>query len=65
MLGLLVELEPNQAELLERICSGPLISESQLKAAGALEVPPIIKKSKKKPQPGLFGEAESGTVESD
>lgn len=46
VLGLLVELEPKQAELLERICSGPLISEADLKAAGALEIPPPPKKPK-------------------
>jgi hypothetical protein len=43
-----VELEPKQADLLERICSGPLISESDLKAAGALDVPPAPKKQKAK-----------------
>jgi len=34
VLGLLVELEPQAAELLERICSGPLISESTLRVQG-------------------------------
>jgi hypothetical protein len=48
VLGLLVELEPKQADLLEKICSGPLISEADLKAAGALEVPPAPKKQKAK-----------------
>ena len=37
VLGLLVELEPAQADLLERICSGPTISTAELHAAGALE----------------------------
>jgi hypothetical protein len=46
VLGLLVELEPMQADLLERICAGPLISGAELKAAGALEVPVDPKKSK-------------------
>ena len=36
VLGWLVKLEPAQASLLERICSGPMISEDGLKAAGAL-----------------------------
>ena len=34
VLGLLVELEPQSAELLDRICSGPLISESALRQQG-------------------------------
>ena len=46
VLGLLVELEPMQADLLERICAAPLISEEELKAAGALEVPAVPKKPK-------------------
>ena len=39
VLTLLVELEPAQADLLDRICAGPLISEADLKAAGAFDVP--------------------------
>jgi hypothetical protein len=35
VLAMLVELEPKQAELLDRICGGPLISEDELKTAGA------------------------------
>ena len=35
VLGLLVDLEPQAAELLERICSGPLILESELRMQGA------------------------------
>jgi Type ISP C-terminal specificity domain len=56
VLGLLVDLEPAQAELLDRICSGPLISADDLSAAGALELPPKPKKNarKKKAGPGLF-----------
>ena len=34
VLGLLVELEPQAAELLESICSGPLISEANLRGEG-------------------------------
>ena len=48
VLGLLVELEPKQAELLEKVCSGPLISEAELKAAGALDIPKPEKKPKGK-----------------
>jgi hypothetical protein len=56
VLGLLVELEPVQAELLDKVCSGPLISADDLSAAGALELPPKPKKKakKKKAGPGLF-----------
>jgi hypothetical protein len=37
LLALLVELEPAQAELLDRVCSGPLISLDDLTVSGALE----------------------------
>ena len=30
VLGMLVELEPKQADLLERVCDGPLIPASKL-----------------------------------
>lgn len=36
LLGWLVKLEPAQADLLDRICSGPMISEDDLKSGGAL-----------------------------
>jgi hypothetical protein len=35
VLGRLIQLEPRQAELLERICKGSLISEHELRDAGA------------------------------
>ena len=56
VLALLVELEPEQAALLEKICSAPLISEEELKTAGALDHPPVrTKPKKKKPKlPQLF-----------
>jgi hypothetical protein len=53
VLGLLVDLEPMQADLLERICAGPLISGAELKAAGALEVPAVPKKPKNKKEKPL------------
>jgi len=34
VLGLLVELEPQAAALLERICAGPLVTQAELNAAG-------------------------------
>ncbi len=39
VLGLLVELEPQQSGLLKRICKGRLISGKELKDAGALDLP--------------------------
>jgi len=39
VLGWLVDLEPAQAMLLEKVCSGPMISLEELKASRALEVP--------------------------
>ncbi|PYP82398.1 MAG: DNA methyltransferase [Candidatus Angelobacter sp. Gp1-AA117] len=55
VLALLVELEPKQAELLEKICTGPLISHDDLRLAGALDLPPKPKKSKQKQSgPKLF-----------
>jgi hypothetical protein len=40
VLGRLVDLEPTQAAVLERVCSGQAISAEELRAAGALEAPP-------------------------
>ena len=37
VLGWLVELEPQQAALLEKVCAGPLITAEELRASGALE----------------------------
>jgi hypothetical protein len=39
VLGLLVELEPQQSQLLDRICDGPLISIPELNGSEALESP--------------------------
>ncbi len=39
VLGWLVDLEPAQAKLLEKICSGPTLSSDELRAAGAFEIP--------------------------
>jgi len=63
VLALLVDLEPAQKLLLEKICSGPLITEEELRVAGALELLPKKKKApKKQPGPKLF-EDEEETVE--
>lgn len=50
VLGLLVELEPQQAGLLERICQGSLISLQELTDAGALELPPTQKARRPSPR---------------
>jgi hypothetical protein len=39
VLGRLVALEPRQADLLTRICDGPLLSAEQLRSAGAFDAP--------------------------
>ena len=39
ILGWLVELEPQQAALLKKICGGPMIAADELREAGAMEVP--------------------------
>jgi hypothetical protein len=44
VLGLLVELEPVQEALLERICAGPLITADELATGGALGVPAKVKR---------------------
>jgi hypothetical protein len=56
VLGWLVELEPVQAALLERVCAGPTISSEELRAAGAFQVPTQPKRRVPKSSgPGLFG----------
>ena len=40
VLGLLVDLEPDQARLLDRVCSGPLLPIAELHEHNALETPP-------------------------
>jgi len=39
VLGRLIALEPKQADLLDRVCVGPLQSVEELTAAGALAIP--------------------------
>jgi Type ISP C-terminal specificity domain len=51
VLTLLVSLEPSQHELLEKICTSPLVSAAELEAAGAFEVPA---KGKKVAQPATM-----------
>ncbi|MBZ5507894.1 MAG: N-6 DNA methylase [Acidobacteriia bacterium] len=56
VIGWLVDLEPTQASLLDKVCSAPTISLEELTAAGALEVPVKAKPAAKKKQagPALF-----------
>jgi hypothetical protein len=56
VLGWLVELEPAQAKLLEKICSGSLLSLDDMTAAGAFELPAQRDRVKaKSDEPDLFG----------
>ncbi len=53
VIGRLVELEPTQAELLDRVCAGPLISADELHAANARCAPvKPNRKSKNNHAPG-------------
>jgi hypothetical protein len=58
VLGRLVELEPAQAGLLERVCSGQLMSADELRVTGVLATsttPPPKSKTRRSPnQPGLL-----------
>ncbi len=55
VLGWLVELEPTQATLLDKVLAGPLISDEELRAAGAFDVTPAgTKKAKVQDGPTLF-----------
>jgi hypothetical protein len=55
VLGSLVDLEPAQAELLEKVCSGPLISAEELRLSGAFEHSVESKPAlSKQAAPGLF-----------
>lgn len=52
VLGLLVDMEPAQAELLQRICTGPLIDDAVLRAAGVFAVTEAPKRKAAKAQAG-------------
>lgn len=53
VLGRLIEIEPAQAELLERVCNGPTITIDELRAADAFEIPASSnRKSRRKSVPG-------------
>jgi len=48
VLGRLIALEPVQADLLNRICAGPLRSAEELRAVGALALPEVTGAPKRK-----------------
>ena len=54
VLGFLVELEPQQAALLERVCDGPLISAEDMSGSGAFEVPKKAKSRKSRDEGDSF-----------
>jgi hypothetical protein len=66
VLGALVELEPTKAQLLERICTGPLIAATELDGADALRVPQAWRKTLRTETGPFFDapETESGWGES-
>lgn len=45
VLTLCVELEPDQADLLEKICNSPIVPVSELERVGVLPVPPSARKA--------------------
>jgi hypothetical protein len=56
VLGLLIDLEPEQAKLLGKVCAGPTVSSEQLGEAGALTTLARSKATKSRAvAPGLFG----------
>ncbi len=59
VLGRLVALEPRQADLLERLCAGPLLTAQALEASGALAAPLALKGAAKK------GAAQKGAAQDD
>jgi hypothetical protein len=62
VLGLLVDLEPEQAELLDRICTGALLNEAGLREAGVFAATAIPKRRavKKSLGPDLFTDMPPG-----
>ncbi len=58
VLGGLVELEPKQAELLDEICSSPLITAAELTDAGVLSLPANWRKTLKRDDDPLFDNEE-------
>jgi hypothetical protein len=56
VLGLLIDLEPEQAKLLGKVCAGPAVTSEQWGEAGALTTPAVSRATKSRAvAPGLFG----------
>ena len=45
VLTLLIDLEPRQAALLDRICAGPALTNAELAASGAFELPARVSRT--------------------
>jgi hypothetical protein len=59
VIGLLLDLEPTQEKLLERVCAGPTIPSEELRVSGALDVPARPKRGIREPAgPTLFSHAD-------
>jgi len=54
VLGRLVALEPRQADLLSRICDGPLISADDLRASGAFDTSGTVPRARSDERQGTF-----------
>lgn len=64
VLGLLVEIEPKQAVLLEKICSGPTLSATVLDEAGAFDIREKTRPRRKKSEKhSLFNPADTDSFE--
>jgi hypothetical protein len=63
LLGLLVDLEPVQARLLEAICSGPTISVQDLQHAGVLGMPQRHRQATSEPDAPKFPEFEDEAIQ--
>ena len=64
--GYVENVEPAQADLLERICFGPTFPAEDLRAAGAFEIPAAHKRTNKQPDaPDLFGRRASPEIKSE
>ena len=58
VLGALVELEPLQAKLLEKVCAGPTITATELAGIDVLRMPPSFRKTTKADR-GLFDDEDA------
>jgi len=63
VLGLLVKLEPTQAEILDAVCDGRKIPRAELEEAGALECPPKWKKAMRAEAASLFDDHDDEPAE--